>query len=80
RSDGESTKKLIAQMKPKQLIIVHGSAQATRHLAQYCYDNNIAQGHIFAPSVGEVVDATVASHIYRILLSDELFESLEFIK
>ncbi|KAK5969532.1 Cleavage and polyadenylation specificity factor subunit 2 [Trichostrongylus colubriformis] len=43
RSDGESTKKLIAQMKPKQLIIVHGSAQATRHLAQYCYDNNIAQ-------------------------------------
>ncbi|WKX88238.1 hypothetical protein Q1695_008124 [Nippostrongylus brasiliensis] len=80
RSDGESTKKLIAQMKPKQLILVHGSAQATRHLAQHCYDNNIAQGHIFTPSVGEVVDATVASHIYRILLSDELFDSLEFIK
>lgn len=80
RSDGESTKKLIAQMKPKQLILVHGSAQATRHLAQHCYDNNIAQGHIFSPSVGEIVDATVASHIYRILLSDELFESLEFIK
>lgn len=43
RSDGESVKKLIAQMKPKQLILVHGSAQATRHLAQHCYDNNIAQ-------------------------------------
>uniref|UniRef100_A0A0K0CSR3 Cleavage and polyadenylation specificity factor subunit 2 n=1 Tax=Angiostrongylus cantonensis TaxID=6313 RepID=A0A0K0CSR3_ANGCA len=69
RSDGESTKKLIAQMKPKQLILVHGSAQATRHL-----------GHIFTPSIGEVVDATVASHIYRILLNDELFDSLEFIK
>ncbi|CAJ0595217.1 unnamed protein product [Cylicocyclus nassatus] len=80
RSDGESVKKLIAQIKPKQLILVHGSAQATRHLAQHCYDNNIAQGHIFAPSVGETVDATVASHIYRILLNDELFESLEFIK
>lgn len=38
------------------------------------------QGHIFSPSVGETVDATVASHIYRILLNDELFESLEFIK
>ncbi|VDN28166.1 unnamed protein product, partial [Cylicostephanus goldi] len=72
RSDGESVKKLIAQIKPKQLILVHGSAQATRHLAQHCYDNNIAQGHIFAPSVGETVDATVASHIYRILLNDEL--------
>ncbi|KIH66261.1 metallo-beta-lactamase domain protein [Ancylostoma duodenale] len=80
RSDGESVKKLIAQMKPKQLILVHGSAQATRHLAQHCYDNNIAQGHIFTPSVGDIVDATVASHIYRILLNDELFESLEFIK
>ncbi|VDO72208.1 unnamed protein product [Heligmosomoides polygyrus] len=48
RSDGESTKKLIAQMKPKQLILVHGSAQATRHLAQHCYDNNIAQVSIFS--------------------------------
>ncbi|KHJ99454.1 RNA-metabolizing metallo-beta-lactamase [Oesophagostomum dentatum] len=80
RSDGESVKKLIAQMKPKQLILVHGSGPSTRHLAQHCYDNNIAQGHIFTPSVGETVDATVASHIYRILLNDELFESLEFIK
>ncbi|KJH51278.1 metallo-beta-lactamase domain protein [Dictyocaulus viviparus] len=38
------------------------------------------EGHIFTPSIGEVVDATVASHIYRILLNDELFDSLEFIK
>lgn len=29
-------KKLIAQIKPKQLIIVHGSREATHSLAAYC--------------------------------------------
>ncbi|PIO74176.1 RNA-metabolizing metallo-beta-lactamase [Teladorsagia circumcincta] len=61
RSDGESTKKLIAQMKPKQLIIVHGSAQATRHLAQYCYDNNIAQADVQPMETDQHIDKCMLS-------------------
>lgn len=43
RSDGESAKKILSQIKPKQLIIVHGSSAATRHLAQYAQQNGIVQ-------------------------------------
>ncbi|VDN24964.1 unnamed protein product [Gongylonema pulchrum] len=43
RSDGESVKKILSQIKPKQMIIVHGSSAATRHLAQYAQQQNIVQ-------------------------------------
>lgn len=43
RSDGESIKKILSQIKPKQLVIVHGSAAATRNLAEYCEKNGIVQ-------------------------------------
>lgn len=43
RSDGESIKKILSQIKPKQLVIVHGSAEATRNLADFCEENQIVQ-------------------------------------
>ncbi|KAL3098020.1 hypothetical protein niasHT_027565 [Heterodera trifolii] len=78
RSDGESIKKLLSQIKPKQLVIVHGTAAATRHLAQYCQEQQIVQGKIFTPSLGEVIDATIESHIFQVTLSDQLMSSLLF--
>ncbi|VDM96391.1 unnamed protein product [Thelazia callipaeda] len=78
RSDGESVKKILSQIKPKQLIIVHGSSAATRHLAQYAQQNGIVQGKIFTPRLGEIVDATIESHIYQVTLSDAVMSSLIF--
>ncbi|VDK80265.1 unnamed protein product, partial [Onchocerca ochengi] len=78
RSDGESAKKILSQIKPKQLIIVHGSSAATRHLAQYAQQNNIVHGKIFTPRLGEFVDATIESHIYQVTLSDAVMSSLIF--
>ncbi|VDK54435.1 unnamed protein product [Anisakis simplex] len=78
RSDGDSVKKILSQIKPKQLIIVHGSSSATRHLAQYASENGIVQGKIFTPRLGEIVDATIESHIYQVTLSDALMSSLIF--
>uniref|UniRef100_A0A0R3RWQ9 Cleavage and polyadenylation specificity factor subunit 2 n=1 Tax=Elaeophora elaphi TaxID=1147741 RepID=A0A0R3RWQ9_9BILA len=78
RSDGESAKKILSQIKPKQLIIVHGSSAATRHLAQYAQQNGIVQGKIFTPRLGEIVDATIESHIYQVTLSDAVMSSLIF--
>lgn len=43
RSDGESLKKILTQIKPKQLIIVHGSPASTRHLAQFAMQNDVVQ-------------------------------------
>jgi cleavage and polyadenylation specificity factor subunit 2 len=94
RSDGESIKKILSQIKPKQLVsntnlnklstnfilkvIVHGSAQATRHLAEYCRHNGVVQGKIFTPTLGEVIDATIESHIFQVTLTDQLMSSLIF--
>ncbi|KAH7697660.1 hypothetical protein AAVH_35256 [Aphelenchoides avenae] len=78
RSDGESIKKILAQIKPKQLVIVHGSPANTRDLAEYCEQNQIVQGKIFTPTLGEVIDATTESAIFQVTLSDQLMSSLFF--
>ncbi|KAI1716258.1 metallo-beta-lactamase superfamily domain-containing protein [Ditylenchus destructor] len=78
RSDGESIKKIIGQIKPKQLVIVHGSVSATHHLSNYCLQNQIVQGNVYTPSLGESIDLTIESHIIQVTLSDQLMSSLTF--
>ncbi|TKR72525.1 hypothetical protein L596_019958 [Steinernema carpocapsae] len=80
RSDGESIKKILSQIKPKQLILVHGSPQATAHLAQWAKDMDIVQGNVFTPNLGETVDATIESHILQVVLNEQLMTSLSFQK
>ncbi|VDN22545.1 unnamed protein product [Gongylonema pulchrum] len=58
RSDGESVKKILSQIKPKQMIIVHGSSAATRHLAQYAQQQNIVQ--VIHP---ELLSALIPDHL-----------------
>ncbi|KAF8385948.1 cpsf-2 [Pristionchus pacificus] len=78
RSDGESIKKILSQIRPKQLIIVHGDKAATQHLADFA--KTVVQGSIFTPKLGEIVDATVESRIFQVALSDALLSSLSFQK
>lgn len=79
RSDGESIKKLILQVKPRQLVIVRGSSAATQSLAEY-YRLQLSGSKVFTPTISEVVDATLESHIYQVKLKDSLVSSLEFQK
>ncbi|PAV88691.1 hypothetical protein WR25_20133 isoform C [Diploscapter pachys] len=79
RCDGESIKKLLEKtVQPRQIIIVHGTSEATRHLATYIKEKGIVQGRIFTPLVYDIVDATVESHIYQVSLSDALMSTLYF--
>ncbi|KAK0400699.1 hypothetical protein QR680_015406 [Steinernema hermaphroditum] len=80
RSDGESIKKFLGQIKPKQLILVHGSPEATQHLSDYVKENDLVQGSVFTPCLGEVVDATIESHILQVVLNEQLMSSLVFQK
>ncbi|KAI6191554.1 Cleavage and polyadenylation specificity factor subunit 2 [Aphelenchoides bicaudatus] len=78
RTDIESAKKIIAtQIRPKQLVVVHGSAPATRALTEY-YQQNANMEKVLAPTLGENVDLTIESHIYQVTLSDPLMSSLAF--
>ncbi|KAK0057009.1 cleavage and polyadenylation specificity factor subunit 2, partial [Biomphalaria pfeifferi] len=78
RSDGKSIKKYLSQMKPKQLILIHGPEEATLNLGDYC--QTFVEGNVYCPRVGDVIDATTERHIYQVRLRDHLVSSLEFSK
>lgn len=79
RSDGESIRKIITQIKPRQLILIHGKPDPTGSLEEYCRSSGgLWQTRIFAPHVGDIVDATRESHIYQVKLKDYVVSALSF--
>ena len=67
RSDGDSIKRILSLVKPRQLIIVHGMPEPTAHLAEYCIMNiGIPPEKVFTPRTGECVDCTSERHIYQV--------------
>ncbi|KAF3850061.1 hypothetical protein F7725_019780 [Dissostichus mawsoni] len=79
RSDGDSIKKIINQMKPRQLVIVRGSPEASLDLAESCkaFSKDIK---VYTPKLQETIDATSETHIYQVRLKDSLVSSLQFCK
>uniref|UniRef100_A0A8D3CIX7 Cleavage and polyadenylation specificity factor subunit 2 n=1 Tax=Scophthalmus maximus TaxID=52904 RepID=A0A8D3CIX7_SCOMX len=79
RSDGDSIKKIINQMKPRQLVIVRGPAEASLDLAESCkaFSKDIK---VYTPKLQETIDATSETHIYQVRLKDSLVSSLQFCK
>ena len=65
RSDGDSIKKIINQMKPRQLVIVHGPPEASLDLAESCkaFSKDIK---VYTPKLQETIDATSETHIYQV--------------
>ncbi|BFZ11972.1 hypothetical protein BsWGS_15011 [Bradybaena similaris] len=80
RSDGKSIKKYLSQIKPKQLILIHGADEATRSLGEYCQTTGFVEGNVFCPNIGDIIDATTERHIYQVRLRDHLVSSLVFSK
>ncbi|XP_062351467.1 cleavage and polyadenylation specificity factor subunit 2 isoform X2 [Cinclus cinclus] len=80
RSDGDSIKKIINQMKPRQLVIVHGPPEASQDLAECCRAFGGKDIKVYMPKLHETVDATSETHIYQVRLKDSLVSSLQFCK
>ncbi len=81
KSDGESIKKNFKNnIKPKNLIIIHGDEKSTKEMEDYCKKQSVVQDRIFTPRIGDCVDATVETQIYHVKLKDELVSSLKFQK
>ncbi|ESO87748.1 hypothetical protein LOTGIDRAFT_234977 [Lottia gigantea] len=80
RSDGESMRKILERVKPRQLVLVRGTPEATDTLAEYCTTSSLIQGTIFKPRVGHTIDATTESRIFQAKLRDHLVTSLNFAK
>ncbi|KAI2652297.1 Cleavage and polyadenylation specificity factor subunit 2 [Labeo rohita] len=77
---GDSIKKIINQMKPRQLIIVHGPPEASQDLADSCKAFSGKDIKVYTPKLQETVDATSETHIYQVRLKDSLVSSLQFCK
>lgn len=80
RSDGDSIKKIINQMKPRQLIIVHGPPESSQDLAESCKIFGGKDIKLYTPKLQETIDATSETHIYQVRLKDSLVSSLQFCK
>jgi cleavage and polyadenylation specificity factor subunit 2 len=93
RSDGESIHKCLMQMKPRRVIIVRGSTENGKALADFCVpllakvanddrgsDKNSSKAiqRVFMPKNGETIDATTESYIYQVRLPDSLMSGLVF--
>ncbi|KAG1068246.1 hypothetical protein G6F60_006073 [Rhizopus arrhizus] len=79
-SDGRSMKTILPQIAPRKLIIVHGSESSTKDLESACQGIEYFTKEIFTPSVGEVLNVSAATNIYRVKLTDSMVSSLRFSK
>ncbi|ORE20852.1 hypothetical protein BCV71DRAFT_278864 [Rhizopus microsporus] len=79
-SDGRSMKTILPQIAPRKLIIVHGSKSSTQDLESACQGIEYFTKEIFTPSVGEVLNVSAATNIYRVKLTDSMVSSLQFSK
>ncbi|XP_011500980.1 PREDICTED: probable cleavage and polyadenylation specificity factor subunit 2 [Ceratosolen solmsi marchali] len=75
RSDGESLQKILAQLRPRRIVLVRGSPKDTELLAQQA--QNVG-ARVFIPARGETLDATTETHIYQVRLTDALVTGLNF--
>ncbi|XP_064403755.1 cleavage and polyadenylation specificity factor subunit 2-like [Halichondria panicea] len=79
KSDGESIKRILSIVKPRQLVLVHGSSDCTNTLMEFARKTlNITDDNVMAPYIGETVNATTESHIYQVKLKDSLMSSVNF--
>ncbi|CAG7660639.1 unnamed protein product [Allacma fusca] len=76
RSDGESIRKIVEQVKPRRLIVTRGPKESTDVLAGVCKQSGVGT-KVYTPCVGDVVDVTTESHIYQVRLKDSLVSSLD---
>ncbi|ORY97347.1 beta-lactamase-like protein [Syncephalastrum racemosum] len=79
-SDGKSMKTILPQINPRKLIIIHGAPHPTEDLAQACRNRTEFTNEIYTPSIGEVLNVSAATNIYRVRLTDAMVSSLRFSK
>lgn len=64
RSDGESIQRIIANLKPRRLILVRGSEESTQTMLTHVHQYTDAK--IYAPKRGDSIDVTMETHIYQV--------------
>ena len=80
RSDGESIMRILRQsVKPRSLIVIHGSKENTEEMEDMCCaDKDMMVEKVESPAEGVCVNITPKGNMYQVRLMDSLMTSLQF--
>lgn len=80
RSDGESIMRILRQsVKPRSLIVIHGSKENTEEMEDMCCeDTDMMVEKVESPAEGVCVNITPKGNMYQVRLMDSLMTSLQF--
>jgi len=66
-------------VQPRKLILVHGTKDCTDHMCNYTLTSTPnPPKKVLAPHVGETVDVTEATNLFRLHLKSNFMEALDF--
>mmetsp|Transcript_48188 Transcript_48188/g.154355 ORF Transcript_48188/g.154355 Transcript_48188/m.154355 type:complete len:294 (+) Transcript_48188:151-1032(+) len=77
-ADGRSMKTILCHVAPRQMIIIHGSTDATAKLADAVRNDMPKGAVVHCPRSGEVVVAASTASSYKIELSEDLMSRVRF--
>ncbi|KAG0034806.1 cleavage and polyadenylation specificity factor subunit 2 [Podila clonocystis] len=80
RSDESAMQTILQAIAPKKLILIHGTEDKTAALSDAYLSMSDMTREIYTPSVGEILNVSEVTNMYKIHLTDALLSSLNFSK
>ncbi|KAG0256248.1 cleavage and polyadenylation specificity factor subunit 2 [Actinomortierella ambigua] len=80
RSDERAMTNILQTIAPRKLILVHGTAAKTEALCEKYLDLQDMTREIYTPVVGEMLNVSEVTNMYKINLTDALLSSVVFSK
>jgi cleavage and polyadenylation specificity factor subunit 2 len=79
RSDGESVKRILTLVEPRQVILIHGSLEASQHLKEFCHSTvGLPRDKVVMPALGECVNVSSGIRVRQVRLRDSLMNQATF--
>ncbi|KAG9319398.1 hypothetical protein KVV02_004086 [Mortierella alpina] len=78
RADESAMKTILQAIAPRKLILVHGTESKTEALCETYLSLSDLTREIYTPSIGEVLNVSEVTNMYKINLTDALLSSLAF--
>ncbi|KAI1316869.1 cleavage and polyadenylation specificity factor subunit 2 [Mortierella claussenii] len=80
RADESAMKTILQAIAPRKLILIHGTEEKTDSLCRTYLELSDLTREIYTPSVGEILNVSEVTNMYKINLTDALLSSLSFSK
>ncbi|KAK3845194.1 MAG: beta-lactamase-like protein, partial [Linnemannia gamsii] len=78
RADESAMKTILQAIAPRKLILIHGTEQGTKALCDTYLEVSDMTREIYTPGVGEILNVSEVTNMYKINLTDALLSSLTF--